>query len=384
MAASNLFKNNDESMSNVSGICNPVAINDSSNSVYTRQGSTSSDQNNEMIDLNETNYNNLEMNLNQKNNQLTNQFNQMSQLNQMSNHQMNHLSNQFNNQLNSNLNSAIQQQDQAIDIALQNYLFDYKSFTDDTKSMNSVMTSKSTRETFDCLSRFLPWGIFLLIVFIMIHFVLYVRDIEPFQSITEVIVIGLACSCFVLSSAFIVKIFCDTKGRNLQAWTGDPYSYSTEEYVYTPNNFIYNNGVLEPNLNQPVLTNLQSHLMNSKNFNQLNMANEQQEVIRKQPHYYIDAVGNRIYATQLAGLEFKNKRFTPDANNQNLANLNSLTPNSAGPFNQHRRTNSFDQRYPSNLANNLNRNKKVSEQCIQTINLIDAKRKESLIKETST
>ena len=427
MAASNhLFKNTsvDESIvSSASGICNTgISINDSSNSSFYANSaqpgssSTSSDrQSNELIDLNEAN--NLEVSLNLKN----------SQLNRMNSP----LAGQPNNHPTS-LAGADQHNQQAIDIALQNYLLDYKSFADDTKSMTSVMTSKSTRETFECLSRVLPVGILLLIVFIMIHFVLYVRDIEPFQSITEVICIALAICVFTLSSAFIMKIFCDSKDRSY--WTNNSYG---EEYVYSPNSHYYYTGSAE----QPVLasSNLPSHLINSSlnaskpptNFlasGTDSFAQSQDAVIRKQPHYYIDTGGNRIYAAQMAGLEYKNKRYANELPgycqaNQSAASSNfsggnrleqqqpnqfgqaqfgqsqfsqnqfaqtQFAPNQLGQMSPqfNRRTSatdpngSFDQRNPSKLSGI---DKKV-EQCIQTINLMEARRKEaiSLVKETAT
>lgn len=436
MAASNhLFKNTsvDESIvSSASGICNQgISMNDSSNSSFYANSaqpvssSNSSDrQSNELIDLNEAN--NLEVSLNLKN----------SQLNRMNSP----LAGQSSNHPTSLGPAAEQHNQQAIDIALQNYLLDYKSFADDTKSMTSVMTSKSTRETFECLSRVLPVGILLLIVFIMIHFVLYVHDIEPFQSITEVICIALAICVFTLSSAFIMKIFCDSKDRSY--WTNNPYG---EEYVYSPNSHYYYTGSAE----QPVIasSNLPSHLINSSlnaskppptNF--LNpasggdsFAQSQDTVIRKQPHsYVIDTCGNRIYAAQMAGLEFKRdeykKRYANElpgyyqasqsAASSNFAAGNRLEPASQFAQNQFtqipfnptqsvsqfaanqlgqtqfgqmspqfaRRTStadaSFDQRNPAKLSGI----DKKMEQAIQTINLMEARRKEaiSMVKETAT
>ena len=454
MAASNLFNSVDESIvSSASGICNTgISINDSSNSsVYAPSGqpvssSNSSDrQSNELIDLNEAN--NLEVSLNLKNSQLNRLAVQGSPAHR-------HLTSL----------AADPASQAAIDIALQNYLLDYKSFADDTKSMTSVMTSKSTRETFECLSRVLPVGILLLIVFIMIHFVLYVRDIEPYQSITEVICIALAICVFTLSSAFIVKIFCDSKDRS--QWTNS--SYGEEEYVYSPNNHYFYTGSSEPAL---ASSNLPSHLINSglnaskpsTNFQTGGADYAADGVIRKQPHYYIDTGGNRIYAAQMAGLEYKNNKrydlpgyyptsaaspnysgtraeqsnqfgqsqFNPSQCGSNQFNQNQLNQshfsqsqlgqsqlgqsqlgqsqlgqsqfsqsqfgqihlnqsqlgqNQFGqpspPFKRRTSASEFDPRNPSKLSG---MDKKV-EQCIQTINLVEARRKEaiSLVKETAT
>lgn len=90
-----------------------------------------------------------------------------------------------------------------------NFYLQFKSRPDDTRSNKSVATSKSTRQIFDLMARLLPAGVLLLVLMLMLHFVLYVRDLEPYKSISEVACKALAASVIPLSVVFILRIVCD-------------------------------------------------------------------------------------------------------------------------------------------------------------------------------
>lgn len=130
-------------------------------------------------------------------------------------------------------------------------LYDYEShefasgLAEDTKSNKSVMTSKSTREVFDLLAKLLPLGILLLIVTLMVHFVTYVKDIEPLRSISEVACMALAATVIPLSVVFIMKTMCD--------WRRNSFWYSSYDCNYEDTLYI------QPSpLHQDIATSLRS------------------------------------------------------------------------------------------------------------------------------
>lgn len=383
---------NNESLSNVSGLCNQgTTRNDSSSSsmyTCTQQDSNSSDPNDRIIDLNERNLAMSSIHIEPQS--FVGCRGDHLKSDTIKSKIMNNVDMNTEFDTTTNLCPTAQELNQQViqDYVLQNYLYnDYKSFADDTKSMTSIMTSVSTRKTFDFLSKVLPALVFLLIVFLMIHFILYVRDIEPYNQLTEIICIALACVVFTLSSAFIVKIFCDSKHAGAQ-WT-NPYP---DDYLYARNfnnnssNYVYSNGLLEPACGLPQPPPLpinqqpvQSNSSVKKTGLTTGLVGKIPET-DKQMHYYIDAIGNRIYATQLANLDNKSKRYTRIDNAQ-INQRGQLSPLNQPSTNQHRRNSSFSQR--SFNARPADRKSNQFEQCIQTINL-NGDKKESLIKETST
>jgi hypothetical protein len=122
-----------------------------------------------------------------------------------------------------------------------NFYLQFKQRPDDTRSNKSVATSRSTRQIFDLMARLLPAGVLLLVLMLMLHFVLYVRDLEPYKSISEVVCKALAASVIPLSVVFILRIVCDCNRNvyapdtfdSLQDTTPPPtathlYAYATE------------------------------------------------------------------------------------------------------------------------------------------------------------
>lgn len=95
---------------------------------------------------------------------------------------------------------------------------DLRSATEDTKSNKSAMTSKSTREVFDLLAKLLPLGILLLIISIMVHFVTYVKDIQPVRQISEILCMSLAATVIPLSIVFILRTICDCRDNRRSYW----------------------------------------------------------------------------------------------------------------------------------------------------------------------
>lgn len=89
------------------------------------------------------------------------------------------------------------------------FYLELKSRSEDSRSNRSITTSKSTRQIFDLMARLLPVGVLLLVLLLMLHFVLYVRDLEPYKSISEVACKALAASVIPLSVVFILRIICD-------------------------------------------------------------------------------------------------------------------------------------------------------------------------------
>ena len=85
----------------------------------------------------------------------------------------------------------------------------FKGQAEDSQSNKSVMSSRSTRKIFDMLSWLLPIGFMLLIILFTLHFVFYVRDLEPYKSITEIACVALSASLIPLSLVFILRLFCD-------------------------------------------------------------------------------------------------------------------------------------------------------------------------------
>lgn len=374
-------------LSNTSGIFNQGAINDSSSSsVYNQDSSNSSDHTNEklekLVDLNERNLAMSSAQIDQYIGRLKNEPNRVKDVD---------MSSEFETGQEQELNQQVNQQ-VIQDYVMQNYLYnDYKSFAEDTKSMTSIMTSMSTRKTFDFLSKILPVLVFLLIVFLMIHFILYVRDIEPLNQLTEIICIALACVVFTLSSAFIMKIFCDSKHAGT-TWN-PPID---DDYIYPRNfnnSYVYSNGLLEPAIDrsayvqQPINQQPQSVVKKTPTNSLINSKPTDLEAGGR--HYYVDAIGNRIFATQLPNhQDNKAKRYTridPPTNPPNRLQFSPRHQATNQPINQlitqqpiaqHRRNSSFSQRTFNGLDD---KRTNQFEQCIQTINLNG-----DPIKETST
>ena len=116
-----------------------------------------------------------------------------------------------------------------------NYAYESQEFTttlaEDAKSNKSVMTTKSTREVFDLLAKLLPLGILLLIVALMVHFVTYVKEIEPLRSISEVVCMALAATVIPLSIVFIMKTMCDWRRGSNSFWYSN-YDCSYDDTLY--------------------------------------------------------------------------------------------------------------------------------------------------------
>ncbi|KAI1290394.1 hypothetical protein HDE_09013 [Halotydeus destructor] len=103
---------------------------------------------------------------------------------------------------------------------------------EDAKSNKSAATTKSTREVFDLLAKLLPLGILLLIVALMVHFVTYVRELEPWRSISEIICMILAATVVPLSIVFIAKTMCDWRKTSNSFWYSN---YDFEDPLYISN-----------------------------------------------------------------------------------------------------------------------------------------------------
>lgn len=118
---------------------------------------------------------------------------------------------------------------------LSNNYLQFKSQTDpDSQSNKSIMSSQSTRKIFDMLAWLLPIGILLLIFTLTLHFVFYVRDLEPYKSFTEIVCVILSASVIPLSVVFILRMLCDCKHifGNETDTNGSPtsmYTYTTSQ-----------------------------------------------------------------------------------------------------------------------------------------------------------